>query len=37
MKGMTERTFNDHPSKAVNLPSRVKGSASDRKMNRWWR
>ncbi len=32
MKGMAERAFNIHPSKAVNLPSRVKGLATDGKM-----
>ena len=29
MKGVTERAFNVHPSKAVNLPCRVKVSASN--------
>ena len=32
MKGITVRTFNVHPSKSMNLPSRVKGLASNRKM-----
>ena len=30
MKCMAERTFNVHPSKAINLSSRIKGLASDR-------
>ena len=32
MKGVTGRTLDIHPSKAVNLPSRIKGTVSDRKM-----
>jgi hypothetical protein len=32
MKGVTERTLDMHPSKAMNLPSRIKGTVSDRKM-----
>jgi hypothetical protein len=34
VKGMARRAFNDHPSKAVNLPSRIKGLASNGKL--WW-
>jgi hypothetical protein len=32
VKGMARRTFNVHPFKAVNLPSRIEGLASNRKM-----
>jgi len=33
MEGMAERAFNIHASKAVNLPSRIKGLVSNRKVN----
>jgi hypothetical protein len=35
MKGMAERTLNIHLSKAVNWPSKIKGLACKRKMQRW--
>ena len=35
MKGMARRAFNIHPSKAVNLPSKIKRMVSNRKKI-WW-
>jgi hypothetical protein len=35
MKGMAKRTLNVHLSKAMNIPSRIKWLASNRKMWLW--
>ena len=35
MKGMARRTFNIHLSKAVNLPSRIKRTACNGKLQNW--
>ena len=35
MKGMTKRAFSCHLSKAVNLPIRIKGLASNNEVEKW--
>jgi hypothetical protein len=37
MKGMAKRAFNIHPSKTMNLPSRIKGLMNNRNNKRMYK